>query len=347
MRIPSRFSYSAFALFEKDPEEYAVKYLTETRAPRLPQERPAAVGSCFDAKAKSMLHAAIFGEGSDAEYSFESLFEAQVEPHNRDWVREEGLYVFSCYQHSGMYDRLLDLLKKSIVEPRFEFTVDADIQGVPFTGKPDCRFVLPGPINVVHDWKVNGYCSKSATSPTKGYQWCLDGEDMKKQNKSHKTAHALFTELDLGEIVIDANYMEDISEDWADQLSLYGWSLGEKIGDENVVLSIHQVVAKPLPERRPQLRFAEFRRRVRRPYQELLVKRFTTAWGRIISGHPLHFLTKEENDQRLKALENESVGLQTDGSFRRMCSPRLPRLKCNLKFDPLLPRTSLTSRTST
>jgi len=316
MRSPTRFSYSAFALFEKDPEEYAVKYLTETRAPRQPQERPASVGSCFDAKAKSMLHAALFGEGADAEYSFEALFEAQVEPHNRDWVKDEGLYVFDCYKYSGAYDTLLNQLKRSIVPPRFEFTVDCDINGVPFTGKPDCRFVLPGPIHVVHDWKVNGYCSNSATSPTKGYQLVGDGELPPKPNKKDKIAHALFTALDLGELTVDANYMEDISESWADQLSLYGWSLGEKIGDENVILSVHQVVAKPIPNRRPFLRFAEYRRRVRKPYQDLLVKRFTTAWQRITSGHPLHFLTKEENDQRLLALEDESVGLQTDGSSR-------------------------------
>lgn len=315
MRIPSRFSYSAFSLYEKDPEEYYVKYLCELRAPRMPQERPAAVGSCFDAKTKAELHAAIFGVGADPEYSFEALFEAQVEEHNRDWVRDEGLYVFDCYKHSGAYQTLLDQLKRSIVPPRFEFTVDCELGGVPFTGKPDCRFVLPGPIHVVHDWKVNGYCSKSATSPTKGYQLVSDGEVT--TNKKNKEAHKLFTALDLGELTIDANYMEDISTQWADQLSLYGWSLGEKVGDQNVVLSVHQVVAKPMPGgRRPVLRFAEFRRRVRDSYQHLLLKRFVTAWGRITSGHPLHFLTKEENDARMVMLDKESIGLQTDGSTR-------------------------------
>jgi hypothetical protein len=316
MRTPSRFSYSAFALWESDAEEYFTKYLAETRAPRLPQEQPAAVGSCFDAFAKAALHEALFGAGSDPAYSLDALFEAQVEAHNRDWARAEGEYVFQCYKHSGAYDTLLGLLQQAIEPPRFEFTVEADILGVPFLGKPDCRFVLPGPVHVIHDFKVNGYCSKSAVSPTKGYMLCSDGEALAKPSKSDKQAHKQFVPLDYGGLVIDQGYMEDINEDWADQLSLYGWCLGEKIGDQNVVLSIHQIVGKPLPSRRPSLRVAEYRCRVRDSYQHHLAKRLTRAWGHITSGHVIPSLSREDNDNRCRLLETESVGLQTDGSTK-------------------------------
>lgn len=316
MRIPSRFSYSAFALFEKDPEEYYIKYLAETRAPKVPQERPAAVGSCFDAHAKAALHEALFGKGADPEYEFEALFEAQVEEHNRDWVRAEGQYVFDCYKYSGAYGTLLTLLQQATEPPRFEFTVEADILGVPFLGKPDCRFVLPGPVHVIHDFKVNGYCSKSAVSPTKGYMLCSDGEALAKANKSNKQPHKQFKPLDYHGLVIDEGYMEDISEDWADQLSLYGWCLGEKIGDQTVVLSIHQIVGKPLPERRPSLRVSEYRCRVRDCYQNLLAKRLTKAWQHITSGHVIPSLSLEDNNNRCRLLEKESVGLQTDGTSK-------------------------------
>jgi len=326
MRIPTYLSHSGMSLWESNPEEYYLKNIAPTRAPRLPQEKPASVGSCFDAFAKSALHEALFGKGADPVYSFEALFEAQVEPHNRDWVLEEGRYTFDCYKYSGMYQSLLDMLLQAVEPPRFEFSVFATLGGVPFTGKPDCRFILPGPIHVIHDWKVNGYCSNSATSPVKGYLLCTDGEPLYKTdkktgvqtlapNKSHNTAHKQFAEFDHHGLTIDAGYMEDLSTDWADQLSLYGWALGEKIGDQNVVLQIHQTVAKPIALRRPQLRFAQFRCRVRDSYQHHLLGRLQTAWKHISTGHIIPTLTRAENDARCRALDKESIGLQSDGSI--------------------------------
>lgn len=326
MRTPSQLSYSAFTLWEKNPEEYYTKYLCDVRAPRIPQERPAAAGSAFDARVKSSLYHALFGNSNPA-YSYDALFEAQVEPHNRDWARGEGEYIFECYQYSGMFDRLLELLQRSTEPPRFEFTVDAEILGVPFTGKPDCRFVLPGPVHVVADFKVNGYCSNSATSPTKGYMLCRDGEALTKRckktgqdlpapNKSHNTSHNLYQPLNYHGFEIDAGYMEDISATWADQLSLYGWCLGEQIGDEKVVLMIHQIVAKPIPERRPSLRVSEYRRRVAEQYQRELAGRLVRAWEHISTGHILPELSREENDKRCLELEREAIGLQSDGSSR-------------------------------
>ena len=55
MRLPARLSHSAFAIWESNPEEFYLKYLAEHRPPRVPQERPAAAGSAFDAFVKSSL----------------------------------------------------------------------------------------------------------------------------------------------------------------------------------------------------------------------------------------------------------------------------------------------------
>lgn len=316
MRQLKYLSHSSFATYERDPEEFYIKYLAETRAPRVPQERPAAAGSAFDAYAKSELSEALFGKGADPSNEFEALFEQQVEPHNRDWALPEGKYTFDCYKESGAYDDLLALLLKAKTEPRFEFTVEAVLEGVPFLGKPDLQFTTEHNIKIVHDWKLNGYVSKSATSPTKGYMICRDGFKDRKPNKSHGTAHKQFVPFDFNGLVIDQGYMEDISTSWADQLSLYGWALGEKIGDQDVVLQIHQIVAKPMPDERPQLRIAEFRCRVRDSYQEHLIKRLKKVWGHITSGHILHTMTREENDNRCRMLEKESVGLQGDGSTK-------------------------------
>lgn len=326
MRTLKHFSPSSLALWEKDPEEFFLKHLAETRAPRVPQEAPASVGSSFDAYAKSALHAAIYGDDHDPKYSFEALFDAQVEPQNRDFARPAGRHVYECYRYSGFFDELLKELEASIEPPRFEFEIEAIIGGVPFKGKPDCRYVRRGPVHVVHDWKVNGYCSYGATSPTKGYMICRDGQAIAKPNKSNGQAHKQYVPCDFHGFTIDTGYMEDIETDWADQLSLYGWALGEQIGDQNVVLQIHQAVAKPLPtpsatkdgplaERpKPHLRFSQYRARVRDSYQHHLLKRLQKAWAAVSTGHVLHHLSREDNDARIKMLEQESVGLQTDGS---------------------------------
>ena len=323
MRLPRYLSYSAFALWEKDPDEYYRIHLAESRAPRQPQERPAAVGSAFDAYAKSSLHSALFGAGSDPRYSLEALFEAQVEEHNHNWAGDEGQYVFHCYQDCGAYFELLDLLIKSKEPPRFEFTVEATVAGVPFLGKPDCRFVTAGDVHVVHDWKCNGYCSKSTTSPTKGYMLCRDAHSGK-PSKSHMTAHKNFIAKDFNGLAIHDGGLEDSSQTWADQLCLYAWALGEPIGDENVVLSIDQIVAKPMPEGRPQLRVAQYRARVREPYQLLLRDRFTRAWQAISTGHVFQDLSRDENDARCEILDREALSLQTedDDYFAAAVRPR-------------------------
>jgi hypothetical protein len=193
-------------------------------------------------------------------------------------------------------------------------------------GKPDCRFVLPG-VKVVHDFKVNGYCSASATSPNKGYMMCMDGYRDEKQSKSHGTTHKQFKPVSLVGLTIDEGYLEDCSTSWADQLSLYGWALGEKIGDEKVVLSIDQIVAKPRPEGRPLLRIASYRARVRRSYQMFLLKRLQTAWEVINSGWIFRNLAREESDIRCKLLDDQSVALQSDGTplddfFNEVVRPR-------------------------
>lgn len=312
MRTPAYLSPSSLATWEKNSEEYYLKHMASTRAPRVPQERPASAGSAFDACAKSSLHAALFGAGADPKYSYEALFEAQVEPQNRDWAKPEGEYIFEQYKALGAYDALLELLLKADEPPRFEFSVEAVIGGVPFLGKPDCRFVLAG-LHIVHDWKLNGYCSKSAVSPTKGYMFCRpDGK-----------AHKKFVPLEHRGLTIDAGYLEDCSTDWADQLTLYGWALGEKIGDQEVALSIHQLACKPIPDQRPAIRVAEFRARVRDSYQDLLVKRLQKAWHHISTGHVLPNLTPEECKARCALLDKEATGLHMeDGFFAELARPK-------------------------
>lgn len=316
MRTIETLSYSAMSLWESRPEEFFLTRLSKNRPPRTLQERPAAAGSAFDAYVKSRLHRELFGNLGDSKYGFEALFEAQVEPQNRDWARVEGSYIFDCYETSGFYTSILKELNASKEPPRFEFTVQADLNGVPFLGKPDGRWVTPMDIHVVHDWKVNGFCSKHAVSPCKSYMLCRDGFVSEKQSKSNGTEHKEFLGVALRDITVNASYMEVSNSDWADQLSLYGWALGEKIGDEDVVLSVHQIVGKPMPEGRPQLRVAQYRARVKRDYQLKLAERIKKCWDAITSGHIFPDMSRADSEARCELLEMSATGLQSDGSDR-------------------------------
>lgn len=323
IRIPERLSYSAMSAFESDIEDFAIRYLSPARPHREPQQKAAAVGSAFDARVKAKLHELLYGANVDPKYTYEALFEAQVESHNRDFAGPDGDHVFEQYVYSGFYDELATAVQASPQPPRFEFEVVGLIDGVPFLGKPDCLYWTPGGLTVVHDFKVNGYFGKSNTSPAKGYMLCKDGYADKKPNKSHGKAHENFKPMTHMGTIIDSGALEDCKEEWADQLSLYSYVLGCPIADPNVVLSIHQATFKPDPAGgKPLSRFSAYRSRVRKSYQELIVRRLRKCWDQINSDHIFPKLTKEESAQRMEILIGQAAySHEDDPLFDAMTAP--------------------------
>jgi hypothetical protein len=331
------------SLWEKDKEEFYIRHLAKNRAPRLPQEKFMSIGSAFDAYVKSSLISKLFGT-PEPKYEFQAIFESQVEPHNRDWALEEGRYVFECYVLTGAYDELLKELEQSKEPPRFEFSVDGVVGGVPLTGKPDCRFVHRCGVHVILDWKVKGYCSKYGASPSKGYALCRDGynaiklgidktkkEPDGKQSRSHNTSHENYLACDHRGVIINSGYLEGCNSEYADQCSMYGWLLGEKVGDEDVVCCIDEIVCKYMGEdARPLLRVANHRARVKGDYQFKLLERAQSCWNAITSGYIFPEFTKEESDARCEVLDEMSVGLQSSGTdldnwFNEIARPRFRR----------------------
>jgi hypothetical protein len=310
MKIPEYLSYSALSSLEKNPEDFYARRLAKHRPPREPQTQPMAVGSAFDAYAKANLHATLFGQGADPRYEFSAIFEAQVDKEHRDFGLIAGKHVFKAYEFCGAYGDLLKELEQSIEPPQFEFTVQKEIGGVPFQGKPDCRFVLDidGRINCIYDWKVRGYCSKHGVSPTPGYATCLDCFKAKKQSRSHGREHGKYLGKPFHGVTVNAGYFETCSTDYADQLCLYGWLLDEKPGDETVVLGIEEFVAKFMGEgKTPRLRYARHRALCKREYQLKLLERVKAAWARITSGHFFNEMSKEDSDARCALLDD--IGL--------------------------------------
>lgn len=312
-RLPKYLSYSALIKSEEDTDEYALRYLFSDKPVREPQGQAAGVGSAFDARVKSHMYERIYGPGYEPDkYSYEALFNKQVEPQNREYCAPAGDHVFEAYKISGFLTMLEELCELAIEPPRFEFDSEKEVGGVPLLGKPDGFIRLKSGILIL-DFKVNGYCSKTAVSPNPGFMLCKDGFIATKQNKSHNTIHK---NAEIKEVmgVKCGGYMEDASEAWASQLSGYAWTTGAEVGDENFITMIHQCVAKPVIGLRPLLRFSQYAGPVRSNFQVHLLGRYQKLWNSIKSGHIFTNLSKAENDVRLEMLARQATTMVADSS---------------------------------
>lgn len=281
--------------------EFYLKYLADNRPPKIKQTQPMSIGSSFDAYVKAYIVERLFGKRE--RFELKTIFEKQVEEHNRDWAWENGRYVFECYKRSGALADLMKELEHASAEPRFEFTVQLEVRGVPLLGKPDLWFITEDGLHVLIDWKVNGYCSRRAVSPKKGYLLCSDGWEAGTAPRSrshrmpHKDAHPIMVK---GFTINAACFLEDVDIRWADQTSIYGWLMGEEIGSK-FVTGIDQIVASPSSPR-PLLRIARHRTRVSEAYQQGLWLRVKKVWDTVQSGHIFDDLSREESDKRCETL---------------------------------------------
>lgn len=297
-------SPTSLRLFYRDPEEFYRIYIADTKIPRVPQTQPMSVGSAFDAYFKSYVTKTLYGEVRE-QFAFTTIFEKQVESHNRDFALEAGRKCWEAYKTSGALSDLMIELEQSLVEPKFEFEVRQDVkhqgqmQGIPLLGKPDVWFVTKHGVHVVFDLKVNGYCSASPTSPKPGYIIVRDGwspPTSRNHNQPHKDCIPMAVD---GLVINCGTTLEIVNEEWAEQLAIYGWVLGEEIGS-NFVVAIDQLCGNPV-------RVASHRCRISGAFQLALIKRCMDAWI-AISG--MGFLPKDkmeqlEREQRL-FLSNDS-----------------------------------------
>lgn len=303
-------SPSALATFEKNREGFYLKYLADPRPPREEQSKPASAGSAFDAYVKSALMRDCLGQPG----WFEKLFETQVESHNRDWARQAGQHIMEDYIACGAYQDLLDLLESAVEEPQFEFDADTKLDGtISLAGKPDCRFVHRGGAHVVLDWKVNGYCGKGNTSPAKGYALCRDGRHWPKKSTSHEKSHNLYDAEEFMGITINKFPMEAVSLDWADQLSMYAWMMGEPVGSDRMVVCIEQVVGKANGER-PLLRIANHKCRVTPTHQKVLAQRIRRMYQALEEGHVFVEVSPEESAAKCAELNERAKQMISDGT---------------------------------
>ena len=322
MRKPEYISPSAVKLYYDDPTEYYRRYLAENRPPKFPQTLPMACGSAFDAYVKSHLHDVIFGKNHKdaAKYELKALFEAQVEPAQRTNAWDIGKHIFDAYVESGALADLMIELQGAVDDPRFEFDLKGEVkgsreasqsqvQGVILMGKPDLRFINAEGAHVIYDWKVNGYCGKSNTSPKPGYVQLRAHDGFWQRMGAHKNA---LPQMYKGMWINVATFLENIDEDWATQLATYGWLLGEPVGAE-IIVGIDQIAcngAKVDLLGRPNLRIANHRMRVSEDFQYKALARYQFLWGIIqsIGTKDFYFfrdLSHEDSKLKCEMLENE------------------------------------------
>jgi hypothetical protein len=288
MRIPEYLSPTSIKLFEQDTEKFYWRYLCPVKQPRDPQTQPMCVGSAFDAYCKSWLYDKLIGDGNP-EFERDTLFEAQVEPHNYDFAKMAGEHVFGAYKQEGCLRALMSELKKSVGPPRFEFSMVQEVSGVPLRGIPDIFFINEEGARVIYDWKVNGYCSTRTKSPMKGYVRLMPGD------KVHKNAHVINFK---GIPINAAMKLEDGDRAWADQETIYSWILGEPVGSEEVIFGIEQICGPPA-----KLRFASHRLRCSPEYQYGLLETIEDIWERINTGRIFDYLDDAGNDERIMQLD--------------------------------------------
>ena len=318
MRTPKYYSPTSIAKFHNDRQEFYLNYLADNRPPRMAQTRPMSIGSSFDAYVKAYLSKKLFGEIRDG-FNLEEIFETQVETHNRTWAWENGEYVFECYRKSGALASLLLELEGAMTEPKFEFTVQEKIDhtgisedGIMLLGKPDLYFTTKDGVKVILDWKVNGYCGKRSTSPSKGYVRITDGWNYETAPPSRRSGipHKdtdVFLESGI-EINVSIS-LEEANASWGAQTAIYGWLTGEPIGSQ-FITAIDQIVAKPRTEGTlvfgevpPLLRIASHRCFISKEFQTSLYERIVKMDETIKSGHIFDDVSREKSDEQCAILD--------------------------------------------
>lgn len=312
MKKRDYISPTAIKMFYDDIEKFYLAYLSETPTPREPQTQAMSIGSAFDAYVKSYLHQVIYGNNADPRFEFQTLFEAQVESHNRDWALDNGRYAYECYVKSGALADLLLELQEASEDPVFEIEVrgivdgrregvTATVGGMVLLGKPDLFFKNKENHAVVRDWKVNGWCSKSAKSPEKGFMKLRHSNGPTGHDGPHKEAVPMRYK---GSLVNLNNTLDTVNRDWAEQVAIYGWLLGEPVGS-GFLVGIDQLVCKPNSPY-PIVRIAEHRTVIAPDFQWQLYERAQNVWDVINSDWIFRDMSRLDSQAKCQMLDQRS-----------------------------------------
>lgn len=286
-------SPSAYNLWYSNRDEFYMKYLSPNRIPKIPQSKPMSVGAAFDVEVKAAISAEL-----GIEMDREAAFAKQVEEHNSEWAAVAGRACWEAYKKCGAYAEILTEIEGT---PRMEDRIKGNVKGVPLQGIPDLLFRTKGGGHVVLDWKVNGYCSKSGVSPEKGYIKIRDTEFSNKHGTAHPDAVIASVK---GISVNVATTLDILNREWAVQLAIYAWILGEPIGGDFIV-GIDQLVCRPPG---PRIRVAKHRLLLDSGFQNHLADDLVNVWTRICDGNIFDNITDQAAHRETLDLVAASYG---------------------------------------
>ena len=327
MRKPKALSPSALARWEDRREEFYKIYCSEVRTDREPQVNYMAVGSAFDAFVKSAIHCAVFGDAQNkgSDFEFQTLFEKQVEPHIRDDVLERATFLWDGYQKTGAYSNLLASIMQSDFAPEMEFKVYSKINGVPIMGYPDLRYVTKELVHVITDWKVNGAYSAHGVSPVQGYKVA---RSIKKDQIKEET-HKKYVPKTFRDVEVNANCLSDFSPDWATQLTMYAWCLGEPAGSEDYVIRMEQLACRR-GKSGLNVKYATHMSQITGRFQMDVMRRLVECWACIEREHIFTDLTLEESKEHCELVDNRlrtPLGLHNSAAANKYLLEKGPRFK--------------------
>lgn len=300
MRTPKYLSHSAIDLFRQNRQEYFRRYISEYKLPRPGQSQPMSIGSGFDAFVKYNLSKDL----GYNKFNLKELFNKQVDKTNWEWAWENSQWVFNEYRRLGAYTSLLDLLRTSIIEPRFEFEITEIIEGVPIKGLPDLMFLADTHVTI--DFKVNGYCSKNGVKPKQTFVHSFPSRVRKKIPLIIKYCG----------IEINAeDYFEIVNKSWAQQNVIYSWLMGQEVGSKYII-GIEQLAFKP-GLIWPELTVACHRGIPSAKYQRQLMDEIKEIWEIVLSGVICDDQAKIEEEQRI-AFELSNSDDPNERAFGRM-----------------------------
>jgi hypothetical protein len=284
-------SYSAFKLFEQDPEKYYLRYMTKNDAARDPQNHHMAVGSAVDAFIKAELYKRLIGKGDPA-FELQTLFEAQVESPQRDQAWVAGAKLFELYEKLGGLKNILECMRGCVGEPRFEKEIVGPVEGVIILGRPDIHYIHRMGARIVHDFKAQGWYAQTKAQPKPGYL---------KISPGGKASRDCMPMLHKGFEINVTKTMNVSHLEWAEQLSMYAWTLGEQVGGDFILTIDHFCCDQQGGEHR----LAWYAALCNSQWQREFFNRLKRAWEHIQQGHVFIGMSKAENDMKCSVLDNE------------------------------------------
>lgn len=320
-RVPKFISPSSLGRWEDRREEFYERYITPVLREKEPQVNYMAVGSAFDAYVKSSIHSAIFGDAATkgSPFEFETLFEKQVEPHVRDEVLKRSTFLWDKYRSLGAYANLLTDIVDSPYAPEMEFKVTKEINGVPIMGYPDLRYITRQLVHVIADFKVNGSFSKHGVSPVQGYKRALSFA--KKDGSIKEEVHKKFVPKQFKDVVISENCLGDFERDWATQLTIYAWCMGETPGHEDFVVRMEQIACRP-NRNELNVKVATHMSQISGRFQMEVMRRLIECWSFVKKGHIFTDLSYEDNLEHCDLLDKQyqiPLGLHGPVANKYLC----------------------------